>query len=191
MRHILERHAINWPHTDKLHISAERVQHIITELDAVAVKYEKLWGVDRLPKLVSQATYDKWVAQMDKLNLALEQNDAAMVQELAAGCIRGWQVMDAEAKTAGHKPPSKPEAWLCRMGQRTLAIVATEDDAAVYAAHLEPDANVVIWPLQAIADLVGEKYSAWDDQIKRCGTAAQVEVVKEQPAGEFDDDVPF
>jgi len=190
MRHILERHTINFPQTESLPVDGVRVQHVITELDSVAVRFEKIWGVDRLPRLVSDATRTKWDAQMEKLNLALEQNDSNMVQELAAGCIRGWQVMDAEAKAAGHKPPQTPEAWLCRMGDRTLAIVATEDDAAIYQAHLPEGSNTVIWPLQAITNLVGEQYEAWDRQLVKLGMS-DVAAEKKKPVGTFSDSIPF
>jgi hypothetical protein len=158
MKHILDRYKVGWIEEGELPAGKVRVQHVINELDAVAVRYEKIWGVDRLPRLVGDELYQKWQRQMEKLDTALLQNDEALVMELAAGCAKGWQVMDAEARANGHQPPQKPEAWHVRMGDKTLAVVATEDDAMVLQAHLPPDGDVVIWPLSSIAHVIGELY---------------------------------
>mgnify|MGYP003650852981 CR=1 FL=1 len=44
-----------------------KIQAAITELDACVSGYEKRWGIDRLPELVSTETQVKYWSQVDKL----------------------------------------------------------------------------------------------------------------------------
>lgn len=190
MKHITDRHKVGWPEENKLAAGQIRIQHIITELDAVATRYEKIWGTDQLHRLVSDTTREKWFRQMDKLETALLQQDETIIQELAVGCIKGWQMMDAEARAAGHKQPNVPEAWLVGMGSRTLAIVATDQDAAVYHANLPEGSNTVVWTLRSISHVIGEKYQDYDAGVARLANSDAAPVQKPVPPL-FDDDIPF
>jgi hypothetical protein len=64
---------------------SQKIQAAITELDICVSGYEKRWGVDRLPELVSVETQQKYWRQVDKLDDAIEANDADLVIKYAAG----------------------------------------------------------------------------------------------------------
>lgn len=76
------------------------------ELDAVIAGYERQWGPDRLPRLVSEATAEKFRALEAKW-----RGDApttATPEALRAGMARAFTAMDAEARTLGHSPAPGP-----------------------------------------------------------------------------------
>ena len=60
-----------------------KIQAAITELDACVTGYEKRWGIDRLPELVSVNTQVKYWRQVDKLDEAINSDDADMVIKYA------------------------------------------------------------------------------------------------------------
>jgi hypothetical protein len=64
--------------------------------------FENRWGVDRLPELVSIETQEKYWRQVDKLDAAIEANDADLVIKYAAGMMRAYAAMQNEARERGH-----------------------------------------------------------------------------------------
>ncbi len=54
-----------------------------------------------LPELVSPETSMKYGSAISKLNLALRENDPAMVRERAEICMRGLVAMQSEAESLG------------------------------------------------------------------------------------------
>lgn len=84
--------------------------YAIAPLDRLATHYDKVWGIDRLPELVSIETAERYGSAMAKLNAALEAADPEEVKARAAVCMRGLTAMDAEATAAGHQHAS-PDYW--------------------------------------------------------------------------------
>lgn len=78
----------------------------VAPLDRVALEYDRKWGIDRLPELVSTDTASKYGFSIGKLNEALAANDPEQTKAWAAVCIRGLHAMDAEAAKLGRKPAS-------------------------------------------------------------------------------------
>lgn len=78
----------------------------VAPLDRVASEYDRKWGIDRLPELVSTETADKYGFSIGKLNEALAETDPEQTKAWAAVCIRGLHAMDAEATKLGRKPAS-------------------------------------------------------------------------------------
>ena len=76
----------------------------VRKLDEIAHRFERIWGVDRLPFLVSDFLRVKFESQQERLNTFIESNDEPAIQKAAAGMIRGWELLDAEAREAGHRP---------------------------------------------------------------------------------------
>lgn len=96
-------------------LSPEQLQinfHILA-LDDVARKFEAVWGAGRLPTLVSPETRLKWKTQIEKLRTAILANDLPAVVELAAGTMRGWTALEAQALRGGHRPIA-PDVWEVR-----------------------------------------------------------------------------
>ena len=82
----------------------------IAPMDRVALAYDRKWGIDRLPELVSPETAEKYGYSIARLNEALEKVDPEECKAWAAVCIRGLHAMDAEATRLGRKPASG-EYW--------------------------------------------------------------------------------
>lgn len=78
----------------------------VAPLDRVAREYDRKWGIDRLPELVSPETAEKYGYSIARLNEALEATDPEQCKAWAAVCIRGLHAMDAEAAKAGRLPAS-------------------------------------------------------------------------------------
>lgn len=92
--------------------SAEQIKcdYAIAPLDRMAIEYDRKWGIDRLPEIVSPETAQRYGAAMAHLNECIEASDPATVQAAAENCMRGLQAMDAEA-TASKKPTATGEFW--------------------------------------------------------------------------------
>jgi hypothetical protein len=75
--------------------------YAVAPLDQIARQMDRKWGVDRLPELVSPAMAERYGHAIADLNAAIESADPASVVATAQNCIKGLQVMDAEAEAAG------------------------------------------------------------------------------------------
>lgn len=74
-----------------------------TELDEIASRYEREWGVDRLPRLVSEATAQRFQAAMDLLAADFPPAGRSW-EDVRASVARGWAALAAEATQRGHAP---------------------------------------------------------------------------------------
>lgn len=79
-----------------------QIDYAIAPLDKLALDMDRKWGIDQLPTLVSVETAEKYGRTIGRLNDAIRDDNAEEVARLAASAMRGLQVMDAEAKAAGH-----------------------------------------------------------------------------------------
>ena len=61
-----------------------KIQNYLTEYDRVVSDYERRWGVERLPNLVSPELRDRFWQQMDKLNDAIHRDAAVDVEHHVA-----------------------------------------------------------------------------------------------------------
>lgn len=94
-------------------ISPEEIacDYALGPFDRTAYDMDRKWGVDMLVELVSPETAEKYGSAMAKLNAAIDAHDPKMTAARAAVCIKGMQVMDAEATAAG-KQPASDEVWI-------------------------------------------------------------------------------
>lgn len=82
----------------------------LAPLDRLALDMDRKWGIDMLPELVSPETSMKYGSAISKLNLALRENDPAMVRERAEICMRGLVAMQSEAESLGAQRAST-DVW--------------------------------------------------------------------------------
>lgn len=82
----------------------------IAPMDRLATELDRKWGIDRLPELVSVETAQKYGRAMAHLNDCIKENDPAKCAAAAQNCIKGLNVMDAEA-TAASKPQADGSYW--------------------------------------------------------------------------------
>ena len=85
----------------------------LERLEQVGKGHEAIWGVGVLTSLAAASTRLKWDRQWSRLSAAVMAADHAATIDLAAGLVRGWGVLVAEAEAGGHKP-SIGDAWECR-----------------------------------------------------------------------------
>ena len=65
---------------------------------------EQKWGVDRLPRLVSEILSIKFDQQHNLLESAIKSNDAAQISKQSEGMRRAWVALDQAATADGHMP---------------------------------------------------------------------------------------
>jgi hypothetical protein len=75
----------------------------ISDVDRVANRMESKWGVERLPRLVSDFITAKFDQQRDAFNAAIESGDQDRISDIGAGMIRAWEKLDEMATSEGHR----------------------------------------------------------------------------------------
>ena len=65
---------------------------------------ELKWGVDRLPRLVSEILSIKFDQQRHLLDEAIKSKDAALISKQSEGMRRAWVALDQAATADGHMP---------------------------------------------------------------------------------------
>lgn len=98
----------------------------LAPLDRLAMEYDRIWGIDRLPEIVSPATAKKYGEALALLNEAIDANDPALTQARSENCMRGMNAMNAEAEAAG-KPKSRPDMLEFELDGFRFAILPDKD----------------------------------------------------------------
>lgn len=80
--------------------------HAVAPFDRAAEHYDKIWGIDRLPSLVTPELAARYGAAVGYLNECIAANDAAKTIGAVNNCLRGMEAMNAEAERLGAKPAS-------------------------------------------------------------------------------------
>lgn len=176
MRTIIKQNKADWIERDNMTADDFAMQKWIDKLDRCLVEVESRWGVDTLPKLVTQTMADKWQRQMDKINAAIQSSDIAIFPELVDGAIRGCSAMEAEAKALGHNPHDAPLCWtVATPGGNTLAIVRHAKDAGLIKNHGD---DVLVWTIDELASLV--------DGNQLVDIVGRREIINSPPLPDFD-----
>jgi hypothetical protein len=126
------------------------VQSAIEDYDRQIWEAERIWGVDRLPSLVSDDTRQRWWTGIAMLNTAIRDNNAVMVKALVDNMIVGLQKMILEAETAGYKPLA-PDIWEAPLSDGRVLQIVRNFPIGSY----QPDnRNLLVWPLEDVARLI-------------------------------------
>jgi hypothetical protein len=167
---------------------SQKIQAAITELDICVSGYEKRWGVDRLPELVSIETQEKYWRQVDKLNSAIDASDADLVIKYAAGMQRAYTIMQNEARERGHDE-LKGEWFECETPDGRVMIVAPTFEESHKAARERPGCIVYAMP-EVAAIVCWDEAGRFANSVKELFPAATVEVVR-QTKDDLNDEIPF
>lgn len=89
---------------------ADKCRAALATYDANVRAAEVKWGIDRLPLLVEAELRDRFWAQMDLLNAAIEKGSGVEVEEAVASTIRGVQALERRAIELGAQPVTG-EVW--------------------------------------------------------------------------------
>ena len=100
----------------------------MNNLDTVSRSMEMKWGVDRLPRLVSEYLRIKFDQQRNLLEEAIKSNNAARIAKQSEGMRRAWVALDQVATADGHRP--LPEAvWTAKHEKTGDIVTVYRDDA--------------------------------------------------------------
>ena len=167
---------------------AQKIQTAITELDICVADFEKRWGVDRLPDLVSVETQEKYWRQADKLDLAIDASDADLVIKYAAGMMRAYTAMQNEARDRGHD--ELQGTWYeCETPDGRVLIVAPSFEEAHKAARERPGCLIYAMP-EVAAIVCRDEAGRFVNAVKEVFPAATVESVRQVKDG-LNDEIPF
>jgi hypothetical protein len=131
----------------QLHKDQIMADYALAPFDRAAIEMDNVWGIDRLPELVSPATARKYGEAMALLNEAIDAADPALVQARAENCIRGLHVMNAEAEAAG-KPKSRPDMLEYELDGFRFAVMP---DSAHWPEIRKQRPDLVLFSLREVA----------------------------------------
>ena len=168
-----------------------RMQQALHDYDEAVSKLELKWGVDRLPWLAGQELRERFEAQMDKLNHAIENR--IDVEHQVEVTKRGLAVLEQAAINNGAEPLSGDYIEAAMPDGRVLAIVKTSYDVAKVKRE---NRELVVYSADELAMMIA-KFEADKaplvGKIKDTFPGAVVESVKTKTKTEelLDDTIPF
>lgn len=171
-------------------INDKRIQSALMDHDREMHQAEKIWGVDRLPYLVSHDLRQKFWKAQEQLNEAIRANDGDRVADRAANVRRGLEMI---VKAAGEAKecPLDAEVWECPMpgGTGVLRLVRAFPE---HSARLEPRDGVVTWTLEEVARVLEgmQLINVVKDQMPGAYVHAVTRKI-DTTQGEADDGIPF
>jgi len=166
-----------------------KIQNYLTEYDRVVSEYERRWGIERLPLLVSPELRDRFWQQMDKLNDAIQRDAPNDVEHHVAVTLRAYAALEKEAIAMGGVEIGD-DVWTAEVDGKVVAVV--RDVHAVGGIKKEmPDA--LVYCVQEVAAILAK----WSEQnklvadVKDVFPGAVVTDVKSTMKDKLDDDIPF
>lgn len=166
-----------------------KIQNHLTEYDRVVSDYERRWGVERLPNLVSPELRDRFWQQMDKLNDAIHRDAAVDVEHHVAVTLRAYGALEKEAIALGGKEIGM-DVWTAHVDDKVVAI-ARDEQAVMHIKKDMPDA--LVYCVQEVAVILAK----WSEQnalavaVKDTFPGATVSDVKPTLKDKLDDEIPF
>ena len=167
-----------------------RQQDALHRYDDVVRKMELKWGVDRLPWVAGTALRDRFEAQMDRLNQAIDQMQD--VEHQVEVTLRGVAALE-QAAIANGAEPLTGEYWEAPMEDgKVMAITRNGYEAGKVATE---NRDMVVYSIDEIAVIVSkwrqDKAGQITDIAKAMFPGAAVEKVRTQLAKDLNDDIPF
>ena len=161
------------------------IQNALVEHDKVASRYERKWGIDRLPLLVDAELRESFWLQSDKLNKAIRDNNVAQTEHEVEVSCRAYAKLDEVATESGAEPLAH-EVWEAPMPSGgVLAVVRTDQEVSAVKNDV-PDRKV--YSVEMVARIV----DAWEDEkVAAVLNAFPGAVVTEVKRIELDDEIPF
>lgn len=152
-------------------------------LDTVSRSMELKWGVDRLPRLVSEILRIKFDQQRNLLEEAIKSKDAARIAKQSEGMRRAWVALDQAATADGHRP--LPEAvWTAKHKSGDIVTVYRDDAQLVDIAA----AGGVSFTLEELVKLIPADVLVAKKEFHGIKV---VDVRDKQSDEELNDEIPF
>jgi hypothetical protein len=166
-----------------------KIQNYLTEYDRVVSEYERRWGIERLPLLVSPELRDRFWQQIDKLNDAIHRDAPNDVEHHVAVTLRAYAALEKEAIAMGGVEIGD-DVWTAEVDGKVVAVV--RDVHAVGGIKKEmPDA--LVYCVQEVVAILAK----WSEQnklvadVKDVFPGAVVSEIKQSMKDKLDDDIPF
>lgn len=161
------------------------------ELDAIAAKHERTWGIGRLPLLVSEATATRFAAALDML--AADFPPAGQTWDaVRASIARGWAALDAEARSRGHEPLPPPVAEAEWEPGKVFAVAHDNHHRQALELRAKADGrkHYSVWTVAELAVLI--RSIPIVSTIKDMFPGAEILPPRLPPVGKVpQDDIPF
>lgn len=175
---------------------ADKCRAALATYDAKVRAAEVKWGIDRLPLLVEADLRDRFWAQMDVLNKAIDRGSGVEVEEAVASTIRGVEALERRAIELGAEPVSG-EVW--EETTPSGAVVAVCRDRAEIAKIRDSGRIDRVYAMSEIAAIVEAfeegKAGETTKKVKSLFEGATIESVKkkskEEIIAELNDEIPF
>ena len=164
-----------------------RQQDALHRYDDRVSEVERKWGVDRLIWVVGGDLRDRFEAQMDKLNAAIDRMED--VEHQVDVTLRGVAALEQAAMAAGVQPLSGEWIEGNMPDGRVLAIVPNDYEVSRVKRD---NREMVVYSV----DEIGRLLAAWDesktvDAVKDVFPGATVEKVRTRTEKELNDEIPF
>ncbi len=165
--------------------------YAIAPLDRLAIEMDRKWGIDKLPELVSVETAEKYGRAVAQLNAALEANDPKLTAHKTGVCMRGLQIMDAEAEASG-APKATGAHWEYQLGNFKFAIIADDREWRTLKAQ-RPDLMIFTMREAALALKAYCEVVPAIETVKEKFPAAQITKLPQMGKSQDDlnDPIPF
>jgi len=164
----------------------DRIQSAVWDFDKAITQAEKIWGVDRLPYVVSDATRQRWWRAMDAFNGAIFNGDWEGVRAMSNNLVKGVARLVEEAEALGASPLDAKVIEARMPSGRVLRIVQAWPAGAV---RVESNPDVLIWTVDEVARLVESQRMV--DKVKEIWPGAEVTRIRSKIGEEINDDIPF
>jgi hypothetical protein len=165
------------------------VDHAIAPFDRVAREMDATWGIDRLPSLVSPETAAKYGRTIASLNEAIEAADEFRAADRAQACIRGMAAMDAEARAAGHTPPSSG-VLVCDDGEAPWGLLP---DHTLWKQATEEYPGMRIYTLRELGVLIKAAEDGYPGlaDVRDAIPGVEIKRMAQGKRENLDDEIPF
>lgn len=164
-----------------------RMQDALHRYDDEVSKVERRWGVDRLIWVVGGDLRDRFEAQMNKLNEAIDKMED--VEHQVDVTLRGVAALEAAAVAAGVQPLSGEYIEGRMPDGKVLAIVPNDYEVSRVKRD---NREMMVYSV----DEIGRLFAIWNesktiDVVKDAFPGAIVEKVKTKLEKELNDEIPF
>ena len=143
-----------------------------------------------MPDLVDGELRDRWWAQWDKLNAAIEKGSGPEVEHQVEVTLRGVAALEQAAIERGAQPLTGDYIETAMPDGRVLAITRTSWDVAKVKRE---NRDLVVYSAEEVATLIAgfEEKQKTLTTIKETFPGAVVESVTPKAELELDDEIPF
>lgn len=116
-------------------------------LDRVAADVERRWGVGRLETLVGPELAAKFALAKEQCDEAISAGDLELATQKAAAVMRGYPVLEAEARARGHTESDTGVVWTVATPGHAYAICLHTADCGAVAAKFPDHAAISVLEL--------------------------------------------